>query len=110
MISLSFESRSNISTRILCRAGLTWDIGDGFAYRDGMKIVGILETTQSGVLEQLESGCSEYWRGFDAMRRMVPEGVLLLSVRVSWYRYASGDLFLASGRRLVSSYAVGKRR
>ncbi len=47
-----------------------------------MKITGILETIETGAIEQTESECADYRQGFDAMRRLLPEGVRLLSVRV----------------------------
>ena len=47
-----------------------------------MKITGTLETVETGAIEQTESECTDYRQGFDAMRRMLPEGVRLLSVRV----------------------------
>jgi hypothetical protein len=47
-----------------------------------MKIFGTLETIETGTIEQTESECSDYRQGFDAMRRLLPDGVRLLSVRV----------------------------
>ena len=47
-----------------------------------MRIIGTLETVETGVIEQTESECADYRQGYDAMRRLLPEGVRLLSVRV----------------------------
>lgn len=47
-----------------------------------MKIIGTLETIATGTTEQMESECADYRHGFEAMRRMLPEGVRLTSVRV----------------------------
>ena len=47
-----------------------------------MRIIGTLETIETGAVEQTESACSDYQQGIDAMRRLLPEGVRLLSVRV----------------------------
>ncbi len=46
-----------------------------------MKIIGILETIETGVTEQTESECADYRQGFEAMKRMLPEGVRLIGVR-----------------------------
>lgn len=42
----------------------------------------MLETIETGAIEQTESAGSDYQHGFDAMRRLLPDGVRLLSVRV----------------------------
>lgn len=47
-----------------------------------MKIIGTLETIETGSTEQTESECADYRHGFEAMRRMLPESVRLISVRV----------------------------
>jgi hypothetical protein len=47
-----------------------------------MKIIGVLETIETGVIEQTHSDCNDYRQGFDAMRRTLPDGVRL-NVR-SW--------------------------
>ena len=52
------------------------------AYHGVIKIIGILETIETGAIEQTESECADYRLGFDAMRRLLPEGVRLLSVRL----------------------------
>ena len=51
------------------------------AYHMGMKIIGIVETIETGAIEPTESDCTDYRHGFEAMRRMLPEGVRLISVR-----------------------------
>lgn len=47
-----------------------------------MKIFGTLENIESGTIEQSEVDAADYYAGLDAMRRTLPEGVRLLSVRV----------------------------
>jgi len=47
-----------------------------------VKIIGTLETIETGAIEQTESECSDYRQIFDAILRMLPEGVGLPSVRV----------------------------
>lgn len=47
-----------------------------------MKIIGILETVETGAIERTESECTNYRQGFEAMRRMLRVGVRLLSVSV----------------------------
>ncbi|NVN00855.1 hypothetical protein [Arthrobacter sp. SDTb3-6] len=47
-----------------------------------MKIIGALETIETGAIERTESECTDYRHGIDALRRLLPDGVRLLSVRV----------------------------
>ncbi|WP_218714208.1 hypothetical protein [Arthrobacter sp. BF1] len=47
-----------------------------------MKIIGTLETIETGTIEQTESECPVYRQGFNAMRRLLPDGVRLNSVHV----------------------------
>lgn len=47
-----------------------------------MKIIGTLEHIERGTIEQTEVDAADYPAGLDAMRRTLPEGVRLLSVRV----------------------------
>lgn len=50
-----------------------------------MKVIGIVETVETvetGELQQTEPDCIDYGRGYDFMRRLLPDGVRLLSVRV----------------------------
>ena len=53
-----------------------------WAYHGVMKIIGILETIETGAVEEIESECVDYRHGFEALRRLLPEGIRLLSVRV----------------------------
>lgn len=47
-----------------------------------MKIFGTLEHIESGDIEQTEVDAADYQAGLDALRRTLPEGVRLLSVRI----------------------------
>jgi hypothetical protein len=47
-----------------------------------VKIFGTLEHIESCTIEQTEADATDYQAGLDAMRRTLPEGVRLLSVRV----------------------------
>ncbi|WP_170133232.1 hypothetical protein [Arthrobacter livingstonensis] len=47
-----------------------------------MRIIGTLETIETCAIEQTEAACCDYQQGFDAMRRLLPDGVRLLSVRI----------------------------
>ncbi|MCQ9165461.1 hypothetical protein [Arthrobacter sp. STN4] len=47
-----------------------------------MKIIGTLEHIESGAIEQTEVEAADYQAGLDAMRRTLPDGLRLLSVRV----------------------------
>ncbi len=58
------------------------DIYGRFAYPWSMKIIGTLETIETGTIEQTESECPVYRQGFNAMRRLLPDGVRLNSVHV----------------------------
>jgi len=40
-----------------------------------MKIIGIVETIEIGAIDHTESDCADYKSGFDAMRRLLPDGV-----------------------------------
>lgn len=46
-----------------------------------MQIIGILETIDTGVIEITTVDCQDYREGVGAIRRTLPEGVQLLSVR-----------------------------
>lgn len=75
------EFYSNLFTNIVCMRTLIWNIDGRIAYSWAMKIIGTLETVATGDTEQMESECPDYRHGFEAMRRMLPEGVRLISVR-----------------------------
>lgn len=47
-----------------------------------MKIIGTQETIATGITELMDSECVDYRHGFEAMRRMLSEGVRLTNVRV----------------------------
>jgi hypothetical protein len=47
-----------------------------------VKIFGTLEHIESGTIEQTEVDATDYQAGLDAMRRTLPNGVRLLSVRL----------------------------
>lgn len=80
--SSHWNRKPDLFTRIVCPISLTWNIDSSLAYHGGMKIIGTLETIETATFEEISSDCSEYQRGFDAMSRMLPEGVRLLNVRV----------------------------
>jgi Tfp pilus assembly protein PilN len=47
-----------------------------------VKITGTMEHIENGTIEQTEVDAADYQAGMDALRRTLPEGVRLLSVRV----------------------------
>jgi hypothetical protein len=51
-------------------------------YDGPMQIIGTLETIETGAIETTTAECLDYHEGFEAMRRIVPEGDRLLSVIV----------------------------
>lgn len=57
-------------------------MGDDFTYHVAMKIIGIIESVETSAIDQTESECADYKQGFDAMCRLLPDGIRLLSVRV----------------------------
>lgn len=47
-----------------------------------MKIIGTVEHVESGDIERTQVDAANYQAGVDAMRRALPEGYRLLSIRV----------------------------
>lgn len=60
-------------------ACLSADVGaSGYGYP--MIIKAMLETIETGALEETTVECQDYTAGFEQLRRTVPEGMRLLSV------------------------------